>query len=172
MPEPDAAGRAPLARCVHRRRLQVYRIFRWRSLPVATQYFIIGVLLALVVASSVLWPIMKGVSCVATHLQRRRARPPSPAGACACSAVLFLFVRRRQDDGAGRHLRRRTRPCSPAPTASCDGVAARPSHGAGGAPPATEDLLLVLRIRVLEAQQWLLASRAQPSYAATACAGS
>jgi putative peptide zinc metalloprotease protein len=65
------------------------------ALFIATEYFFVGVLLALwVVGATIAWPLLKGVNHVLTSpkLQRRRARAVTVAGGAAAVAALVLFA--------------------------------------------------------------------------------
>jgi putative peptide zinc metalloprotease protein len=148
----------------------VYRLFVMAAIAlfIATQYFVIGVLLALfVVASSVVWPIMKGVAYVASHprLRQRRTRAAAIAGGAVaglallvCAVPLPLWTLAQGVSWA---------PADATVFAGADGfvrkVVAAPGEPVrrGAALLVTEDPLLALRIRVLEAQLRLLQLRAQ-----------
>lgn len=147
----------------------VYRILVMIGIAlfIATQYFIVGVLLALfVVATSLVWPIIKGLNFVLTHskLGRRRGRAvAATAGAMALvAALLFLVPLPLWTVAQGVTWA----PHDATVFAGADGFV-RQVSAASGAPVrrgatllVTEDPLLELRIRVLEAQVRLLAIRA------------
>jgi putative peptide zinc metalloprotease protein len=137
------------------------------ALFVATQYFIVGVLLAIfVVATSLVWPLMKGVAFVASSpkLGRRRGRAVAAAGGAAALVAALLFA-------VPLPLWTLAQGVTWAPPdatvfAGSDGfvrqVAAAPGTPVrrGATLLVTEDPLLALRIRVLEAQLRLLSIRA------------
>ena len=147
----------------------VYRILVMIGIAlfIATQYFIVGVLLALfVVATSLVWPILKGLNFVLTHpkLGRRRGRAvTATAGAMALvAALLFLVPLPLWTVAQGVTWA----PHDATVFAGADGFVRQVSAASGAPVPrgatllVTEDPLLELRIRVLEAQVRLLAIRA------------
>jgi putative peptide zinc metalloprotease protein len=138
------------------------------ALFIATQYFIVGVLLAVfVVVTSVVWPLLKGVGYVLAHprLRQRRARAVALTGGGAAFLALLLFA-------VPIPLWTLAQGVTWAPPdatvfAGADGFV-RQVAAAPGAPVrrgatllVTEDPLLALRIHVLEAQLQLLNIRAQ-----------
>jgi putative peptide zinc metalloprotease protein len=148
----------------------VYRIFVMVAIAlfIATQYFLFGVLLALfVVASSLLWPVAKGIAYVASHprLRQRRARAAAVAGGSVAVLALLVFA-------VPVPLWTLAQGVSWAPAdatvfAGADGfvrkVVAAPGEPVrrGATLLITEDPQLTLHIRVLEAQLRLLELRAQ-----------
>src|SRR3954465_2342298 len=65
------------------------------ALFVASEYFVVGVVLALwVAASSILWPIVKALGYLASHprLQRRRQRAVVVSAAATAALLVFLFA--------------------------------------------------------------------------------
>jgi putative peptide zinc metalloprotease protein len=147
----------------------VYRILVMIGIAlfIANEYFIVGVLLAFfVVATSLVWPILKGLNFVLTHpkLGRRRIRAvTATAGAMALvAALLFLVPLPLWTLAQGVTWA----PQDATVFAGADGFV-RQVNAASGAPVrrgatllVTEDPLLELRIRVLEAQVRLLGIRA------------
>jgi putative peptide zinc metalloprotease protein len=147
-----------------------YRMFIMFAIAlfIASQYMIIGVLLALwALAATVLWPLIRGVGYLMGHsrLRRRRSRAIAitTVAVGACAAVLFALPLPywTRADGviwvpADAHVR-----------ASADGFVRRLAAEPGsfvrrGAPLlVAENPELEPRIRVLEAQVRLLEVRAQ-----------
>ena len=136
------------------------------ALFIATQYFIVGVLLALwaLVASMVI-PAVKGIGYLLMHarLRRRRARALFLSGVLALAVYALFFV-------LPLPLWSRAEGVIAVPEesllrAGADGfvkrVAAPPgTHVAAGVPLViSEDPILESRVRVLEAQQRLLEAR-------------
>jgi putative peptide zinc metalloprotease protein len=147
-----------------------YRMFVMVAIAlfIATQYFIVGVLLAVfVVVTSVVWPLLKGVGYVLGHarLRQRRARAVALTGGGTAFLALLLFA-------VPIPLWTLAQGVTWAPPdatvfAGADGFV-RQVAAAPGAPVrrgatllVTEDPLLALRIHVLEAQLQLLNIRAQ-----------
>ncbi len=147
----------------------IYRIFVMVAIAlfIATQYFILGVLLALfVVVTSVVWPLAKGIGHVLAHprLRHRRARAVAVTGGASAlaAAVLFLVPMPLWTLAQGVTWA----PADATVFAGADGFVREVAAASGspvrrGAPLIlTEDPLLELRIRVLEAQHRLLTIRA------------
>jgi putative peptide zinc metalloprotease protein len=147
----------------------VYRIFVMVAIAlfIATQYFFIGVLLALfVVGSSLVWPLVKGVGFVASHprLRQRRGRAAAVAGGSVAfvAAVLFLVPVPLWTLAQGVTWA----PADATVFAGADGFVRQVAAPSGtavrrGTPLlVTEDPLLAARIRVLAAQLRLLDLRA------------
>jgi len=147
----------------------VYRILVMVAIAlfIATQYFIVGVLLALfVVATSLVWPVIKGANFVLSNpkLGRRRGRAVAVAGSATALAAALLFL-------VPLPLWTLAQGVTWAPPdatvfAGSDGFV-RQVSAASGSPVrrgatllVTEDPLLELRTRVLEAQVRLLSIRA------------
>jgi len=147
----------------------VYRILVMVAIAlfIATQYFIVGVLLALfVVATSLVWPVIKGANFVLSNpkLGRRRGRAVAVAGGATALAAALLFL-------VPLPLWTLAQGVTWAPPdatvfAGADGFV-RQVSAASGSPVrrgatllVTEDPLLELRTRVLEAQVRLLSIRA------------
>jgi putative peptide zinc metalloprotease protein len=138
------------------------------ALFIATQYFIVGVLLALfVVITSVVWPLCKGVGYVIGHprLRLRRGRAVAVTGGAAALIAVLLFA-------VPIPLWTLAQGVTWAPPdatvfAGADGfvrqVAAVPGTQVrrGATLLVTEDPLAALRIHVLEAQVRMLSIRAQ-----------
>ncbi|HEX6692199.1 MAG TPA: hypothetical protein VF110_13750, partial [Burkholderiales bacterium] len=137
------------------------------ALFIATQYFIVGILLALfVVATSLVWPVLKGINFVLTHpkLGRRRGRAVTVTAAASAlvAALLFLVPLPLWTLAQGVTWA----PPDATVFAGSDGFV-RQVSAASGSPVrrgatllVTEDPLLELRTRVLEAQVRLLSLRA------------
>jgi putative peptide zinc metalloprotease protein len=147
----------------------VYRILVMVGIAlfIATQYFIVGILLALfVVATSLVWPVLKGINFVLTHpkLGRRRGRAVTVTAAASAlvAALLFLVPLPLWTLAQGVTWA----PPDATVFAGSDGFVRQVSAESGspvrrGATLlVTEDPLLELRTRVLEAQVRLLSLRA------------
>jgi len=148
----------------------VYRTILMISIAifVASQYFVIGVVLALwVAATSFVVPVVKGVDYLVLHpkLRRHRTRALAVTGAIACTAAVVLFLAPfplwTQAEGViwvphDAHVR-----------AGADGFIKEISVGTGarvrkGSPlVVSEDYALLTRVLVLEAQVRMLEARAQ-----------
>jgi putative peptide zinc metalloprotease protein len=138
------------------------------ALFVASEYFVVGVVLALwVAASSILWPVAKALGYLASHprLQRRRQRAIAVSAAATAALLIFLFA-------APLPLWTHAEGVTWAPdeamlNARTDGfvrrvLAAPGSYVRRGRPLIeTEDPQLTPRIRSLEAQLRLLEVRSQ-----------
>jgi len=138
------------------------------ALFVASEYFVVGVMLALwVAASSIVWPIVKAVGYLASHprLQRRRQRAVVVSALAAGALLVFLFA---VPVPLWTHAEGVTwAPDEAIVNARTDGfvrrvLAAPGSYVHRGRPLIeTEDPQLAPRIRSLEAQMRLLEVRAQ-----------
>jgi putative peptide zinc metalloprotease protein len=147
----------------------VYRTFVMCAIAIfiASEYLIVGVLLALwTLATSIVFPVFKGIGFLLMHPRLRRRRPRALAVTAAASALLYaaLFVAPlplwSTADGVialpeESHLR-----------AGADGFVKRVAVAPGtlvtrGTPLVqTDDPLLRLKVRMLEAQLRLLEARA------------
>jgi putative peptide zinc metalloprotease protein len=147
----------------------VYRMFVMLAIAlfIGTQYFVIGVLLALwVVASSLAWPLARAVTYLAAHpkLRRRRTRAVATSAAFAAAVAALLFAVPFPLWTVAQGIT--WAPQDAVVLAGSDGfvrkVAAAPGAVVtrGAALLETDDPLLALRIRVLEAQLRLLDIRA------------
>jgi len=148
----------------------VYRITVMLAIAafIATQYFIVGVLLAMwVVGSSLLFPLAKGIAYLATspRLRQRRGRAVGIASALAAAVAVVVFVVPLPLWTLAQGVT--WAPQDAVVVAGADGfvqrVAATPGElvRKGSILVVTDDPALPLRIRVLEAQERLLSSRAQ-----------
>jgi putative peptide zinc metalloprotease protein len=148
----------------------VYRLFVMVAIAlfIATQYFFIGVALALfVVGSSMVWPLVKGVSYIASHprLRQRRGRAAAAVGGTVAFVAVALLLVPLPLWTLAQGVT--WAPADATVLAGADGfvrqVAAAPGETVrrGAALVVAEDPLLASRIRVLEAQVRLLDLRAQ-----------
>ena len=148
----------------------IYRVFLMFAIAlfVAGHYFVIGVILALwVAATSLVFPVAKGIGYLVLHpkLRRHRVRALSVAGGILGAAVLLLFLAPfplwTRAEGViwvpyDAHVR-----------AGADAFIRKVSAEAGarvrkGAPlVVSEDPVLVTRVKVLEAQLRMYEARAQ-----------
>ena len=148
----------------------VYRITVMLAIAafIATQYFVVGVLLALwVVGTSLLLPLAKGIAYLASspRLRQRRGRAVGAASAVAAAVAVVLFLVPLPLWTLAQGVT--WAPQDAVVVAGADGfvqrVAATPGElvRKGAALVVTDDPALPLRIRMLEAQERLLAARAQ-----------
>jgi putative peptide zinc metalloprotease protein len=152
----------------------VYRMLIMLGIAVfvASEYFFVGAVLALwVVASSIAWPVVKGVRYLAWHprLQHRRSRAIAVSAAAAATLALLLFA-------VPVPLWTSAQGVTWAPEdavihAATDGFVRRVAAESGAEVRRgrllieTEDPQLPPRIRVIEAQLRLLDVRAQTELA-------
>jgi putative peptide zinc metalloprotease protein len=147
----------------------VYRILIMLGIAifVAQEYFFVGVALALwVVATSLVWPVLKGAAYVAASpkLQRRRHRAVTVTAATVCAVALLLFAVPLPLWTTAQGVT--WAPADAVIHAGTDGFVRRvvTAPGAavqrGGALIETDDPQLAPRIRALQAQLRLLDVRA------------
>jgi len=147
----------------------IYRIFVMVAIAlfIATQYFVIGVLLALfVAASSVLLPLGKGIGYVMSHprLRQRRTRAAAVLGGTCATLALVVFALPLPLWTLAQGVT--WAPADATVFAGADGFVSKVVAAPGAAVRrgatllVTEDSQLALRIRVLEAQLRLLQLRA------------